>query len=44
MNFSTILIITLIATLSFYLIFLVIGLGGIPQNRKAQGLDHKSRK
>tara|TARA_B100000965_G_C19555552_1_gene742007 strand:+ start:373 stop:507 length:135 start_codon:yes stop_codon:yes gene_type:complete len=44
MNFSTILIITLIATLAFYMIFLVIGLGGISQNRKAQGLDHKPRK
>ena len=44
MNFSTILIITLIATLTFYLIFLLIGLGGISQNRKAQGLEDKSRK
>ncbi len=44
MNFSNILIITLIVKLIFYLISLVIVLGGIPQNRKAQGLDDKSRK
>tara|TARA_Y100001968_G_scaffold314524_1_gene340012 strand:- start:509 stop:643 length:135 start_codon:yes stop_codon:yes gene_type:complete len=44
MNFATISIITLLITVTFYLIFLLIGVGGIPQNRKAQGLDIKSNK
>ncbi len=39
MNFSTIAIITIITTLCFYIIFLVLGVGGIAKNRKAQGLD-----
>tara|TARA_Y100001968_G_scaffold302162_1_gene315242 strand:+ start:889 stop:1029 length:141 start_codon:yes stop_codon:yes gene_type:complete len=41
MNATTIAVVTLVATLSFYLIFLVIGVGGIAKNRAAQGLDQK---
>ena len=39
MNFATIAIFTIISTAFLYLIFLVLGIGGITQNRKAQGLD-----
>ena len=39
MNFATITIITIISTVFFYVIFLVLGLGGIAKNRRAQGLD-----
>ena len=35
-------IITIISTLFLYLIFLVLGVGGIAKNRNAQGLDQKS--
>jgi len=44
MNFATIAVFTIVFTLSFYLIFLVLGVGGIAQNRSAQGLDQKSNK
>ena len=39
MNFATIAIITIISTLFLYIIFLVLGVGGIAKNRRAQGLD-----
>ena len=39
MNFATIAIIMVISSLFFYMIFLVLGVGGIAKNRKAQGLD-----
>ena len=39
MNFATITIIMIIYTLLFYMIFLVLGVGGIAKNRRAQGLD-----
>ena len=39
MNFATIAIITIISTLFFYMIFLVLGVGGIAKNHRAQGLD-----
>ena len=39
MNFATIAIITIISTLFLYMIFLVLGVGGIAKNRRAQGLD-----
>ena len=39
MNFATIAIITIITTIFLYLIFLVLGLGGIAKNRRAQGLN-----
>ena len=39
MNFATIAIITIVSTLFFYMIFLVLGVGGIAKNRRAQGLD-----
>ena len=39
MNFATIAIITIISTLFFYMIFFVLGVGGIAKNRRAQGLD-----
>ena len=43
MNFATIAIITIISTLFFYMIFLVLGVGGIAKNRRAQGLDQNQR-
>ena len=43
MNFATIAIITIISTLLFYLIFLVLGVGGITKNRRAQGIDKSER-
>jgi len=43
MNFDTIAIITIIATLMLYMIFLVLGVGGIAKNRRAQGLDNNQR-
>ena len=39
MDFGTIAIITFISTVFFYMIFLVLGVGGIAKNRRAQGLD-----
>ena len=42
MNFVNIVVITLILTVSVYILFLVAGVGGIEKNRKAQGLDDKS--
>ncbi len=39
MNYATIAIITVISTISLYTIFLVMGVGGIAKNRRAQGLD-----
>ncbi len=39
MNFATITIITIISTLFFYMMFLLLGVGGIAKNRRAQGLD-----
>ena len=39
MKFATTIIITLVSTLSLYIIFLVLGVGGIAKNRAAQGLD-----
>tara|TARA_Y100001968_G_C19095424_1_gene589877 strand:+ start:128 stop:262 length:135 start_codon:yes stop_codon:yes gene_type:complete len=44
MNYINIALITLIFTLSFYIIFLLLGVGGIAKNRKAQGLDRGSSK
>ncbi len=41
MNIATIAIITIISTLFFYMIFLVLGVGGIAKNRRAQGLDQR---
>ena len=43
MNIATIIIITLISALTLYLVFLVIGVGGIAKNLKAQGLEKKNR-
>ena len=43
MNVASISVITVIATLSFYLIFLVLGVGGIANNRAAQGLDQNQK-
>ena len=39
MNFATIAFITFIFTVSLYICFFVVGLGGIAKNRTAQGLD-----
>tara|TARA_Y100001968_G_scaffold205458_1_gene188675 strand:+ start:97 stop:234 length:138 start_codon:yes stop_codon:yes gene_type:complete len=44
MNITSIIIVTFISSVSIYLIFLVIGIGGIETNRTAQGFDKKSRK
>jgi len=43
MNFATTTIITILFTLSLYLIFLVFGVGGIAKNRVAQRLDQNKR-
>jgi len=42
-NFATIAIITIVSTVFFYMIFLVLGVGGIAKNRRAQGLDQGKR-
>ena len=39
MNATTIALIVLVTSLSLYLIFLLLGVGGIANNRAAQGLD-----
>ena len=44
MNFATITIITVVITFTLYLLFLVLGLGGIANNRSAQGLDQNQKK
>jgi len=44
MNFPTLAFITFTSTLVFYLVFLLLGVGGIAKNRKAQGLDQNSNK
>ena len=41
MNLATIAIITVLSTLFLYIIFLLLGVGGIAKNRAAQGLDQK---
>ena len=43
MNFATIAIITIVCTVLFYMIFLVLGVKGIDKNRRAQGLDQSKR-
>ena len=43
MNFATIAIITIISTVFFYMIFLVLGVEGIAKNRRAQGLDQSKK-
>ena len=43
MNHATIAIITIISTLLLYMMFLVIGVGGISKNRRAQGLDQNQK-
>ena len=43
MSYTTIVIITIVATFSLYIIFLVLGVGGIDKNRRAQGLDQSKR-
>ncbi len=44
MNLGTITIFIFLATATFYIIFLLIGVGGIAKNREAQGLDQKTKK
>ncbi len=44
MDFPTILVITFISSLSLYFIFLLIGVGGISKNRRAQGIDQNFNK
>ena len=39
MNFVTIAIVTFISSIFLYMIFLVLGFGGISQNRRVQGFD-----
>ena len=43
MNTASIAVITLVTTLSIYLMFLVLGVGGIANNRAAQGLDQNKK-
>jgi len=42
MDFATITIITCISTLTFYLLFLLVGIIGIRKNTEAQGLYKES--
>tara|TARA_Y100001968_G_C19435578_1_gene759463 strand:+ start:1837 stop:1971 length:135 start_codon:yes stop_codon:yes gene_type:complete len=44
MDLATIAVITLIFTITIYLIFFMIGLGGIAKNKEAQGLDQKKNR
>tara|TARA_B100000214_G_scaffold373014_1_gene352458 strand:- start:895 stop:1035 length:141 start_codon:yes stop_codon:yes gene_type:complete len=44
MSNSTIIIFTLALSIFFYIVFLVIGVGGIRKNKVAQGLDVNSKK
>ena len=44
MDNKTILVITFISSIGLYMFFLLIGVGGISKNRKAQGIDQKSNK
>ncbi len=44
MNTASIAVITVVTTLSLYLIFLVLGVGGIANNRAAQGLDQNKKR
>tara|TARA_Y100000589_G_C26961141_1_gene550673 strand:- start:200 stop:337 length:138 start_codon:yes stop_codon:yes gene_type:complete len=44
MNFTYLAIVSIILTLSFYIAFLVLGIGGIAKNRRAQGLEEKPNK
>ena len=39
MNLTSIAIISVFLTITIYIAFLLIGIGGIDKNRKAQGLD-----
>ena len=43
MNFATIAIIMIVSTLFLYILFLVLGVGGIANNRRAQGLEQNQR-
>ena len=43
MSYTTIVIITIVATFFLYMTFLVLGVGGIDKNRRAQGLDQSKR-
>jgi hypothetical protein len=43
MSYTTIVIITIIATFLIYMTFLVLGVGGIDKTRRAQGLDQSKR-
>ena len=44
MNTASIGVITVVLTLSFYLLFLLLGVGGIANNRAAQGLNQNQKK
>tara|TARA_Y100001968_G_C19315624_1_gene696508 strand:+ start:272 stop:397 length:126 start_codon:yes stop_codon:yes gene_type:complete len=41
MNYTNIAVISILITISLYVIFLLLGVGGITKNRKAQGLDEE---
>tara|TARA_Y100001968_G_C19006480_1_gene548421 strand:- start:149 stop:289 length:141 start_codon:yes stop_codon:yes gene_type:complete len=43
MNFASITIFIVLISAIFYIIFLVLGVGGIAKNRSAQGLDQNQR-
>ena len=43
MNITSVAIITVVTSLSFYLIFFVLGVGGVANNRAAQGLDQNKK-
>ena len=43
MNLASIFILVTIFTVTLYVVFLVLGLGGISKNRRAQGIDQNHR-
>ena len=43
MNFASIAIVIFLFTSSLYILFFVLGVGGIANNRAAQGLDQNKR-
>tara|TARA_B100000579_G_C22682220_1_gene780846 strand:+ start:805 stop:939 length:135 start_codon:yes stop_codon:yes gene_type:complete len=42
MNFTNLILTIFLSGVSFYVIFLVLGVGGVSKNRVAQGIDKKS--
>ena len=43
MDLTSIAIISIVTTILLYVFFLILGVGGISENRRAQGLDKSSK-